>query len=81
MQVDVDDRRGSMRGDRDNDGPDPVENGRDLLQRAQDQRHAPRDVDPFRGSDRQDRCGEDESCAVDALVINDDTRFGAKTAR
>ncbi len=85
-QVDVDDRRGRVRRNR--DGLDVVEHGPDrahvLLKCAEDRKHVPQDVDALRGGDREerrDRGGENEGSAVDALVIHDDTRVRAETAR
>ena len=75
-----------MRGDRDR--LDAVEHGPDrthvLLQRAQDRWRVPQDVDVLQGGDREerrDRGGDDERGAIDALVIHDDTRARAETAR
>ena len=85
-QLDVYDRRGGVRGDR--DSVDAVEHRTDrahvLLQRAQDRRRVPKDVDAFRGGDceeSRDGCGENERCAVDPLVIHDRTRASTEAAR
>ena len=82
----MDDRRDGVRGNR--DGLDPIEHCADrtrvLLQRARDRRRVPQDVDALRGGDcqeRRDGSRENECCTIDALVINDDTRAGAETAR
>ncbi|KAH9012765.1 hypothetical protein EDB85DRAFT_1900128 [Lactarius pseudohatsudake] len=48
-----------------------------LLQRTQNRRRVPQDVDALRTGDRQERwdsCGEDEGCAVDALDPHDELR-------
>ena len=84
--VDMDDSRGRMQGDRDR--LTAVEYSSDrahiLLQRAQDRRRVPKDVDALRGGDgeeRRDRGGENKRGALNALVIHDDTRARAESAR
>ena len=85
-QVDMDDRRGRMQRNRNR--LDTIEYSPDrthvLLQRAKDRRRVPKDVDALRGGDREqrrDRSRENERGPVDALMIHDDTRAGAESAR
>ena len=51
-----------------------------FLQGAQDRRRVLQNVDALRGGDCKDCGGENEGCAVDALVIHDDTRSWAEPA-
>lgn len=53
-----------------------------LLQGSEDPRVSAKDVDPFRGGDREEGghgCGEDERGAVDPLVVNNYLGASAET--